>query len=41
MLDEVAYRSGNDKTVEPRRQPGLASYSHLVLHRGLSANLDL
>ena len=41
MLDEVAYRSGNDTTVEPRRQPGLASYSHLVLHRGLSANLDL
>jgi phage tail-like protein len=41
MVDEIAFRSGNDKTAEPRRQPGLASYSHLVLHRGLTANLDL
>jgi phage tail-like protein len=41
ILDEVAYRSGNDKTAEPRKQPGLASYSHLVLHRGLTINLDL
>jgi phage tail-like protein len=41
LLDEVAYRSGNDKTAEPRKQPGLASYSHLVLHRGLTTNLDL
>jgi phage tail-like protein len=41
VLDEVAYRSGNDKAAEPRKQPGLASYSHLVLHRGLTTNLDL
>jgi phage tail-like protein len=41
LLDEVAYRSGNDKTAEPRKQPGLASYPHLVLHRGLTTNLDL
>ena len=41
LLDEIAYRSGNDKTAEPRKQPGLASYSHLVLHRGLTTNLDL
>jgi phage tail-like protein len=41
LLDEVAYRSGNDKTAEPRKQPGLASYSHLVLHRGLTTNPDL
>ncbi len=41
VVDEVAYRSGNDKTAEPRKQPGLASYSHLVLHRGLTSNLDL
>lgn len=41
VLDEVAHRSGNEKTTEPRKQPGLASYSHLVLHRGLTTNLDL
>ena len=41
LLDEIAYRSGNDKANEPRKQPGLASYSHLVLSRGLTANLDL
>ena len=41
VLDEVAHRSGNDKAAEPRKQPGLASYSHLVLHRGLTTNLDL
>jgi phage tail-like protein len=40
ILDEVAYRSGNDKTAESRKQPGLASYSHLVLHRGLTTNPD-
>lgn len=41
LLDEVAYRSGNDKANETRKQPGLASYSHLVLHRGLTTNADL
>ncbi|KRF23716.1 phage tail protein [Phycicoccus sp. Soil803] len=41
LLDEVAYRSGDDKANEPRKQPGLASYSHLVLSRGLTTNLDL
>ncbi|WP_457254714.1 phage tail protein [Pedococcus sp. P5_B7] len=41
LLDEVAYRSGDDRANEPRKQPGLASYSHLVLSRGLTANLDL
>ena len=41
VLDEIAYRSGNDKANEPRKQPGLASYSHLVLTRGLTADLDL
>ena len=41
LLDEVAYRSGDDKANEPRKQPGLASYSHLVLCRGLTTNLDL
>ncbi|KRF28486.1 phage tail protein [Phycicoccus sp. Soil802] len=41
LLDEVAYRSGDDKANEPRKQPGLASYTHLVLSRGLTTNLDL
>lgn len=41
VLDEIAYRSGNDRANEPRKQPGLASYSHLVLTRGLTADLDL
>ena len=41
LLDEVAYRSGNEKANEPRKQPGLASYSHLVLSRGLTTNLEL
>lgn len=41
VLDEIAYRSGNDKANEPRKQPGLASYSHLVLSRGLTTDLDL
>ena len=40
-LDEVAYRSGADRTNEPRKQPGLASYTRLVLSRGLTADLDL
>jgi hypothetical protein len=34
VLDEIAYRSGSDRANEPRKQPGLASYSHLVLTRG-------
>ncbi|SDP43253.1 conserved hypothetical phage tail region protein [Pedococcus dokdonensis] len=41
VLDEIAYRSGNDRANEPRKQPGLASYSHLVLTRGLTSDLDL
>jgi phage tail-like protein len=41
VVDEVAYRSGNDKTNESRKQPGLAKYSHLVLTRGLLASTDL
>lgn len=41
VLDEIAYRSGNDRANEPRKQPGLASYSRLVLTRGLTADLDL
>jgi phage tail-like protein len=40
-LGEVTFRSGSDRTAEARRQPGLASYTHLVLHRALTTNLDL
>ncbi len=31
IVDEIAYRNGNDKTQEARKQPGLAKYGHLVL----------
>jgi phage tail-like protein len=41
IVDEVAYRAGNDKTPEPRKQPGLAKYDHLVLKRGLLGSTDL
>ena len=41
IIDEVAYRSGGDKTQESRKQPGLAKYSHLVLKRGLIGSTDL
>ena len=41
IVDEVAYRAGNDKTQESRKQPGLAKYTHLVLKRGLIGSTDL
>ncbi|MEP7114820.1 MAG: phage tail protein [Ilumatobacteraceae bacterium] len=41
IIDEVAYRSGNEKKQESRKQPGLAKYSHLILRRGLIGSLDL
>ena len=41
IIDEVAYRSGNDKTQEARKQPGLAKYDHVVLKRGLLGSTDL
>jgi len=41
IVDEVAYRSGADKTQEARKQPGLATYTHLVLKRGLIGSTDL
>jgi len=41
IIDEVAYRSGNDRTQDSRKQPGLAQYSHLVLKRGLIGSTDL
>jgi len=41
IIDEVAYRSGNEKTNESRKQPGLAKYSHLNLMRGLLGSTDL
>ena len=41
MIDEVAYRSGNDKTQDARKQPGLAKYDHVTLKRGLLGSTDL
>ena len=41
IIDEVAYRSGNDKTQDSRKQPGLAKYGHLILKRGLIGSTDL
>jgi phage tail-like protein len=41
VLDEIAHRSGGDRSNESRKQPGLATYSHLVLHRGLTTDLEL
>ena len=41
IIDEVAYRAGNDKTQEARKQPGLAKYDHVVLKRGLLGSTDL
>ena len=39
ILDEVAYRSGGSKSNESQKQPGLARYTHLVLSRGMTADL--
>jgi phage tail-like protein len=40
-VDVVAYRNGNEKSQESRKQPGLANYGPLVLKRGLSGSTDL
>jgi phage tail-like protein len=40
-LDEIAYRSGNDRRNETRKQPGLARYGRLVLTRPLIGTTDL
>ena len=40
-VDEVAYRSGADRSNEARMQPGRAGYSRLVLTRGLTTDLSL
>ena len=41
IIDEVAYRSGNEKNQDSRKQPGLAKYGHLILKRGLLGSTDL
>lgn len=41
VVDEVAHRSGSDKTSSSRKAPGLSHYSHLVLTRGLTTDLEL
>jgi phage tail-like protein len=40
-LEAVAYRSGNEKTNEPRKLPGSLSHENLVLRRGVIGSLDL
>jgi phage tail-like protein len=40
-VDEIAYRSGSARTNEEQKEPGLASYTHLVLTRGLIGSTDL
>ena len=41
IVDEIAYRNGNDRSQDARKQPGLAKYGHLVLTRGLIGSTDL
>lgn len=41
VVDEVAHRSGTDRTSASTKAPGLSHYSHLVLTRGLTADLEL
>lgn len=40
-LEAVAYRSGNEKTNEPRQLPGRLSHENLVLKRGVIGSLNL
>lgn len=40
-LEAVAYRSGNEKTNEPRKLPGGLSHENLVLKRGVIGSLNL
>ncbi|GAB3077281.1 phage tail protein [Pedococcus soli] len=41
VVDEVAHRSGTDRTPASRKAPGLSHYSHLVLSPGLTNDLEL
>ena len=41
IVDEVAYRDGKERSQDSRKQPGLASYGHLLLKRGLIGSTDL
>ena len=41
VVDEVAHRSGSERTSSSRKAPGLSHYSHLVLTRGLTSDLEL
>ena len=41
IVDVVAYRNGNEKTQDARKQPGLSKYGQLVLRRGLLGSTDL
>ena len=41
IVDEIAYRSGGERTQDARKQPGLAKYTHVILKRGLIGSTDL
>lgn len=41
VVDELAHRSGTDRTSASRKAPGLSHYAHLVLTRGLTSDLEL
>lgn len=40
-VDDVVYRSGDDRSQAGHHEPGLTSYGRLVLKRGLIGSLDL
>lgn len=40
-IDVIEYRTGNEKQKAPRKLPGLARYSNLVLTRGITGDLGL
>ncbi|HEY0521004.1 MAG TPA: phage tail protein [Ilumatobacteraceae bacterium] len=41
IVDEVVFRSGNDKAADSHKQPGLVKYGQLVLRRDLLGSTDL
>ena len=40
-VQTIEYRNGNERTLTPRRLPGLVSYPDLVLRRGVIGDLTL
>lgn len=40
-VEAIEYRNGNDRTLAPRRLPGLARYADVTLKRGVIGDLTL